>query len=205
MGTFSFAEFMREGGWGMWPILLLLMLTIAIVIERAVFLRKSVIDKNKLMGLLRSQISAGNIQGVAIFMKQFHFGNRPYAPQYEEVWSTADIVKRVSEEPSAIGFGSFDGLQGRATPDLKVVAVSEKEGAYYSRASQEDVLAGKYPYLRDAYFYVNRAPGKPLDPFVKEYLRMVLSKEGQQAMTDQEAGFLPLKAAEAAVERAKLE
>jgi biopolymer transport protein ExbB len=57
------ADAFHEGGWGMWPILFLLMLTLAIVIERAVFLRKAVIDKNKLMGLLRSQISAGNIQG----------------------------------------------------------------------------------------------------------------------------------------------
>jgi len=57
------ADAFHDGGWGMWPILFLLMLTIAIVIERAVYLRKAVIDKNKLMGLLRSQISAGNIQG----------------------------------------------------------------------------------------------------------------------------------------------
>ena len=57
------ADAFHEGGWGMWPILFLLMLTIAIVIERAVYLRKAVIDKEKLLGLLRSQISAGNIQG----------------------------------------------------------------------------------------------------------------------------------------------
>ena len=58
-----FADAFHEGGWGMWPILFLLMLTISIVVERAVFLRKSVLDKEKLLGLLRSQISAGNIQG----------------------------------------------------------------------------------------------------------------------------------------------
>jgi biopolymer transport protein ExbB len=57
------ADAFHEGGWGMWPILFLLMLTIAIIIERAVYLRKAVIDKEKLLGLLRSQISAGNIQG----------------------------------------------------------------------------------------------------------------------------------------------
>jgi biopolymer transport protein ExbB/TolQ len=39
------------------------MLTLSILIERAVFLRRSVIDKEKLVALLRSQISAGNIQG----------------------------------------------------------------------------------------------------------------------------------------------
>ena len=57
------ADGFHEGGWGMWPILALLMITMAILIERAVFLRRAVIDKEKLVALLRSQISAGNIQG----------------------------------------------------------------------------------------------------------------------------------------------
>lgn len=57
------ADGFHEGGWGMWPILVLLMITMAILIERAVFLRRAVIDKEKLVALLRSQISAGNIQG----------------------------------------------------------------------------------------------------------------------------------------------
>jgi len=57
------ADAFHDGDWGMWPILVILMLTIAIAIERAVFLRKAVIDKEKLQALLRSQISAGNIQG----------------------------------------------------------------------------------------------------------------------------------------------
>src|SRR5450755_2354946 len=57
------ADAFHEGGWGMWPILFLLMITMSILIERAVYLRRSVIDKEKLVALLRSQISAGNIQG----------------------------------------------------------------------------------------------------------------------------------------------
>jgi biopolymer transport protein ExbB/TolQ len=57
------ADAFHEGGWGMWPILFLLMLTLSILIERSVYLRRSVIDKEKLVALLRSQISAGNIQG----------------------------------------------------------------------------------------------------------------------------------------------
>ena len=57
------ADAFHEGGWGMWPILTILMITISIVTERSVMLRKAVIDKDKLLALLRSQISAGNIQG----------------------------------------------------------------------------------------------------------------------------------------------
>ena len=59
----AIADAFAGGDVGMWPILFLLMLTIAIVLERAVYLRKATVDKDKLMGLLRSQISAGNIQG----------------------------------------------------------------------------------------------------------------------------------------------
>lgn len=57
------ADGFHQGGWGMWVILIIMMLTLSIVIERAVYLRKAVIDKEKLQALLRSQISAGNIQG----------------------------------------------------------------------------------------------------------------------------------------------
>ena len=57
------ADGFHQGGWGMYLILIILMMTISIIIERAVFLRKAVIDKEKLQALLRSQISAGNIQG----------------------------------------------------------------------------------------------------------------------------------------------
>jgi len=57
------ADAFHEGGWGMWPILALLMITVSIITERAVVLRKAVIDKDKLLALLRSQISQGNIQG----------------------------------------------------------------------------------------------------------------------------------------------
>src|SRR3954464_12579300 len=57
------ADGFHEGGWGMWPILFLFMLTLSILIERAVYLRRAVIDKEKLQALLRSQISSGNIQG----------------------------------------------------------------------------------------------------------------------------------------------
>jgi biopolymer transport protein ExbB/TolQ len=53
----------HEGGWGMWPILILLVFSVGIMIERAIYLLKATIDKEKLVALLRSQIGAGNIQG----------------------------------------------------------------------------------------------------------------------------------------------
>jgi biopolymer transport protein ExbB/TolQ len=53
----------HKGGWGMWPILITSIVIIAIIIERAVYLFKSTVDKDKLLALLKSQVMSGNVQG----------------------------------------------------------------------------------------------------------------------------------------------
>lgn len=53
----------HRGGWGMWPILFTSIVMIAIIVERAVFLFKASVDKDKLLALLKSQVMAGNVQG----------------------------------------------------------------------------------------------------------------------------------------------
>jgi len=56
-------ESFKEGGWGMYPILVLLAITIFIAIDRFLYVSKSKVDVDKLMSLLKSQIVSGNIQG----------------------------------------------------------------------------------------------------------------------------------------------
>jgi biopolymer transport protein ExbB len=56
-------EHFQEGGWGMWPILLLFIITAYVAIDRFTYLSKSKVDVDKLMSLLKSQIVSGNIQG----------------------------------------------------------------------------------------------------------------------------------------------
>jgi len=53
----------HKGGWGMWPILISSIVIVAIIIERAVYLFKSTVDKDKLLALLKSQVMSGNVQG----------------------------------------------------------------------------------------------------------------------------------------------
>ena len=66
------------------------------------------------------------------------------------------------------------------------------------------MIAGDYAYDRFLYIYIRRTPGAPLDPFVREYLRLVLSREGQQAVAATPQAYLPLNPREAAAELAKL-
>ena len=56
-------EAFMMGGWGMWPILFTLVMIVGLIAERAVYLFKSSVDKDKLLALLKSQVTSGNVQG----------------------------------------------------------------------------------------------------------------------------------------------
>ena len=56
-------EHFQEGGWGMYPILLLFGLVVFFTFDRFLYISKSKVDTYKLMSLLKSQIVSGNIQG----------------------------------------------------------------------------------------------------------------------------------------------
>ena len=59
----AIADAFHEGGFGMWPILVSSIFIIAITVERAVYLFKASVDKDKLLALLKSQVMSGNVQG----------------------------------------------------------------------------------------------------------------------------------------------
>jgi len=57
------AEAFKEGGWGMYPILILCLITIYLTVERSMYLAKSKINVDQLMSMVKSQIVAGNLRG----------------------------------------------------------------------------------------------------------------------------------------------
>jgi phosphate transport system substrate-binding protein len=99
------------------------------------------------------------------------------------------IVADVSKEPAAIGYASFYYLK----PGVKALAIAETEKDPYLKGSFEEVASAQYPLTRFIHIYVNKMPGKPLDPKVNEFLRYILSREGQKDV-EQEGIFMPLPA-----------
>ena len=78
-------------------------------------------------------------------------------------------------------------------PRIKVLAIAAKDGGPYVELTVENVQNRTYPIFSQEYFLVNRKPGQPVDPKIKEYLRYVLSREGQQEVS-RDGKFLPLTA-----------
>ncbi len=70
--------------------------------------------------------------------------------------------------------------------------------------TRETFYRRTYPLVNAVYIYLNRAPGRPVSPRLKEFLRYVLSRQGQQDVVD-DGMFIPLPADIAAAELAKLD
>jgi phosphate transport system substrate-binding protein len=87
---------------------------------------------------------------------------------------------------------------------VKVVPIAENDHEPFVAPTVEAVASHKYPLSRYVYIFVNRVPGKPLEPKIKEFLALVLSREGQQVIAD-EGVYIPLTADVVREELRKLE
>jgi phosphate transport system substrate-binding protein len=109
------------------------------------------------------------------------------------------IAKRVAADTYGIG---YSGLAYIDAP-VKMLPLSESKGGPYYAPTYENVAQATYPLSRLVYFNVNRSPGKELNPAVEEFVKFILSREGQQIVLNQ-AIFLPLRESQAESSRAML-
>ncbi len=110
------------------------------------------------------------------------------------------VAGAVAQNPAAIGFGCL----GTSVPGMKTIALAEDSRHPYYAGTLEEVQNLEYPLTRPIYMVVDREPGTTLPPKIAEFLRFVLSRDGQQAITAAADGWLPLPAPVAAAERRKL-
>ena len=95
-------------------------------------------------------------------------------------------------------------LLSNVTSNVKVVPIADKDGAAFVAPTVENVYSHAYPLSRFVYIFVNRPPGQPLAPKVKEFLQLVLSREGQDVVA-REGVYIPLTPEVVREERAKLD
>jgi len=107
-----------------------------------------------------------------------------------------EIAQAVASDPDGIGYAGF----ANRLPGIKTLALAENASSAYYAGTPEDVASRRYPLTRTIFIFVRRPPS----PAVREFLRYALSREGQEAIAADSAHFLPLPAAFAERERAKL-
>ncbi len=89
-----------------------------------------------------------------------------------------------------------------ANPHVKQLALASSPGGPFVTASNATLISQEYPLVRIVPAYIDKPPGQPVDPAVREFLRYVLSRQGQRALIE-ETGYLPLgaRAIEAQLEK----
>lgn len=99
---------------------------------------------------------------------------------------SASVVQSVSTSLNGIGYSGI----GYKTSSVKAVPLSKKPNGQFVEATPENAVKGSYPLSRFLYVYVNKAPNKPLDPITREFLAVVMSKQGQEVVVKD--GYIPL-------------
>jgi phosphate transport system substrate-binding protein len=133
------------------------------------------------------------------FFKEHALKNGDLKDEVKEQPGSASVVQSVSEDQAGIGYSGI----GYITSNVRAVPLAEKDGTPFIEATQQNADNGSYPLWRHLYLYVNKAPDKPLDPIVKEFIKFIYSKEGQHVVIKD--GFFPLKAGAIEKELKKLD
>ena len=105
-------------------------------------------------------------------------------------------VKQIREEkvvPEAVALDPYAiGLTGLpyGTPQVRALALAVTDDATFFLPTDSNVINRSYPLSRFNYLYLRKEPGKPLDPAIRELLRVILSRQGQEAAL--QCHYLPL-------------
>ncbi|MBI3628250.1 MAG: phosphate ABC transporter substrate-binding protein [Candidatus Rokubacteria bacterium] len=133
------------------------------------------------------------------FFKEHALRNGDFKNSVKEQPGSAAVVQGVTVDRFGIGYSGI----GYTTAGVRAVPLAGTEGGKCVEPSAENAYAGVYPLARFLYVYINRAPGKPLDPLIREFVKFVVSREGQQVVLRD--GYFPITARIACEELAKVE
>lgn len=136
-----------------------------------------------------SMYGRNSASGTYGYFKETALANGDYKDTVKEQPGSSAVVQAVASDKSAIGYSGI----GYRTADVKAVAISNETGGECFDPSPETAYAGDYPITRFLYTYVNKNPGRTLEPLRAEFIKYVLSKDGQEGVIKD--GYYPLPAA----------
>ncbi|WJN59745.1 phosphate ABC transporter substrate-binding protein PstS family protein [Pseudomonas sp. SO81] len=128
-----------------------------------------------------------SVSGTYGYFKEAALCKGDFKANVNEQPGSASVVQSISSTVNAIGYSGI----GYKTASVRAVPLSKKGGEAFE-ANEANALAGKFPLSRFFFVYVNKAPNKPLSPLEAEFVKLVLSKQGQDVVVKD--GYIPLPA-----------
>lgn len=145
-----------------------------------------------------SMYGRNSASGTYGFFKEHVLKTGDYKATVKEQPGSSSVIQGVAGDRFGIGYSGI----GYRTSDVKMVPLAETDKGPFSDGSYTDVTSGKYPLWRFLFVYVNQPPNRQVDPLVSEFIKLMYSKEGQEAVVKD--GYMPLAAKQAQEELAKV-
>lgn len=129
-----------------------------------------------------------SVSGTYGYFKEHALCKGDFKSNVNEQPGSASVVQSVTTSVNGIGYSGM----GYSTSGVRMVPLARKGSNAFVEATPENALNGTYPLTRYLFIYVNKKPNQPLPPLENEFIKMVLSKTGQQAVIKD--GYIPLPA-----------
>ncbi len=129
-----------------------------------------------------------SVSGTYGYFKEHALCKGDFKSNVNEQPGSASVVQSVTSSANGIGYSGM----GYTTSGVRMVPLAKKEGQAFVEATPENAINGSYPLTRYLYIYINKKPNQPLAPLENEFMKMVLSKIGQQVVIKD--GYIPLPA-----------
>ena len=129
-----------------------------------------------------------SVSGTYGYFKEEALCKGDFKPNVNEQPGSASVVQSISQSLNGIGYSGI----GYKTSSVKTVPLAKKEGGEFVEDNEANALNGTYPLSRFLYVYVNKAPNKPLAPLEAEFVKLMLSRQGQEVVVKD--GYIPVPA-----------
>lgn len=129
-----------------------------------------------------------SVSGTYGYFKETALCEGDFKNNVNEQPGSASVVQSVSTSVNAVGYSGI----GYRTSSVKTVPLALDETSEYFDATPANAVSGNYPLARFLWVYVNKAPNEPLAPLEREFIKLVLSKTGQNVVIKD--GYIPLPA-----------
>lgn len=135
-----------------------------------------------------SMYGRNSASGTYGFFKEHALKKGDFKSSVKEQPGSSAVVQGVASDINGIGYSGI----GYVTSGVKALPISKKEGAPAVAPSYDNCLNGSYPMARYLVIYINKKPNEAPDALTKEFVKFVLSKEGQEVVVKD--GYFPLPA-----------
>ncbi len=113
-----------------------------------------------------------------------------YSEMYNAMEDSVAVISMVGADLGGIGYSGM----GYKTDAVHFLPVAVDEGYDYIEPSFENAMNGSYPISRTLNIYVNKQPNQPLPEVEREFIKFILSDEGQKIVKEDNYGPIPLEA-----------